>query len=142
MTNYERIYYRQVEQTLDTLGLGRVKRAVGAFAISPHCSFGDCFVGLAYGEKDKLSRTKIQVDGKDRTIVDWVITSGPGAFRFDQLLRAVNMNELADKYRAGEQVPFDTEALVGQSLQIVVDKELDQKNPDLERNRVKSYLRA
>jgi hypothetical protein len=87
-------------------------------------------------------RTKIQVDGKDRTIVDWVITSGPGAFRFDQLLRAVNMNELADKYRAGEQVPFDTEALVGQSLQIVVDKELDQKNPDLERNRVKSYLRA
>lgn len=81
----------------------------------------------------------ITVDGKQYTRKAWVVVEGPGAFNFDQLLRAVGQVELADRYRAGEKVPFDTDTLVGQHLNVVVDTEIRDNQ---ERDVIKSYLRA
>ena len=59
------------------------------------------------------------------------------------------MDSLADKYRNGERVPFDTDSLVGQELQVVVENETYQpiddagnKQGDLQvRDRIKTFLK-
>jgi hypothetical protein len=68
---------------------------VGAFAISPHCSFGDCFVGLAYGEKDKLSLDyNKEVPGT--TMWD-VVTHGTGISQWEgQILSSLYEREDMD----------------------------------------------
>lgn len=81
----------------------------------------------------------ITVEGKQYTRKAWVVIEGPGAFNFDQLLRAIGQNQLADRYRAGEKVPFDTDTLKGQHLNVVVDTEIRDNQ---ERDNIKSYLKA
>ena len=53
----------------------------------------------------------------------YIVTEGPGSFNFDQLLRAVNMDELADQYADENQAgpAFDTDTLIGQELNVMVD---------------------
>ena len=81
----------------------------------------------------------ITVDGKQYTRKAYVVVEGPGAFNFDQLLRAVGQASLADRYRAGEKVPFDTDTLKGAHLNIIIDTEIRDNQ---ERDTIKGYLKA
>ena len=99
---------------------------------------------------------KIEIQAKDekgrpatKTRTAYLVTEGRGTASFDALLRACHMDSLADKYRNGERVPFDTDSLVGQELQVVVENETYQpiddagnKQGDLQvRDRIKTFLK-
>lgn len=77
---------------------------------------------------------------KPRPRTAHIPTSGAGAFNFDRLLRACNLAEDADAIkRPGSNHAFDTDKLVGQELQVVVDTEMYQGEA---RDRINGYLRA
>lgn len=109
------------------------------------------------GGKPKLwmvvPKFAVTVDGKERTRKAYVVTQGEGTYGFDQLLRACNMDALADQYKdpsVDPKPPFDTDVLIGQELNVVIDSEYYQKKdpagnpvgePEL-RDRIKTYLKA
>lgn len=82
----------------------------------------------------------VNVQGKDRTRKTWIVTQGPGSFNFDALLRACKMNDIADRIKQpNAQVPFDTDSLNGQALQVIIETEMYNGQP---RDKVKSFLPA
>ena len=89
-----------------------------------------CRTGISKEKKTPMIIPKFLVsyvsdDGKSGTKEReaWIVTEGPGSFNFDQLLRAVNMDELADQYADENQAgpAFDTDTLIGQELNVMVD---------------------
>lgn len=85
----------------------------------------------------------IQVgDGKPRMRKAWIVITGPGSYNFDQLLRACGFDTYADQYKDPSQAnpDFDTDNLIGQDLQVVMDRKLDDKGNA--RDEIKAYLRA
>lgn len=90
-----------------------------------------------------VPKFEINVDGKKpRVRQAFLVISGPGSFNFDQLLRACHFDELADKYKDPNVAnpDFDTDQLVGQELQVIIDSRLDEKN-NL-RDDIKGFLKA
>ena len=71
----------------------------------------------------------------------WIVIEGPGSFNFDQLLRAVNMDELADQYADENQEgpAFDTDTLIGQELNVIVDHD-DYKGSIVDK--INGYLKV
>lgn len=67
--------------------------------------------------------------------------SGAGAFGFAALLRACNMDELANAYQSKDAVkpPFDTDSLVGQELMVTVEAAMYNDQPT---DQIAGYLRA
>jgi hypothetical protein len=94
---------------------------------------------------------RAQADGKaaTKTRTAYLVIEGKGTAGFDSLLRACHMDELADKYRNGDRVPFDTDRLVGQEVLVVVDNEWYTPTDDLgnktgepeKRDRLKNFLK-
>lgn len=94
---------------------------------------------------------RVGADEKPRTRKAWLVTQGEGTFGFDQLLRAVNMDELADKFKdkSGPKPDFDSDSLIGQELQVVIDSQIYQPkdasgNPSGDsqlRDRIKTFLK-
>lgn len=80
----------------------------------------------------------VDYNGQTRTKRDWIVTTGKAAFKFDILLRACGFDELADKYKRKEQVPFDTDELVGQEYSVVIESDMYNGEPT---DRVKTYLK-
>lgn len=64
---------------------------------------------------------------QERPRKDWVVTEGPGSSKFDQLLRAIGMPDLADAYKNNTGEGFDTDTLLGQEVTVITDKSLDNK---------------
>lgn len=99
-----------------------------------------------------VPKFNVTVDGKDRARISYLVIQGPGSGGFDQLLRACHMDELADQYKDPGQPnpPFDTDTLINQELNVVIDTQLYQKldgsgNPVGEgekRDYIKTFLRA
>lgn len=81
----------------------------------------------------------LTVDGKERTRQAHLNTTGAAAFKFESLLRAVGMDDLANRYKAKEQIPFDTDTLIGHELNVVIDTEMYNNEP---RDAIKSFLKA
>jgi hypothetical protein len=65
----------------------------------------------------------VEVDGEVVSRDAFLLITGKGAFRFDELLRACRFDDIADRMRAGDDVPFDTDQLVGQRLQVTIENE-------------------
>lgn len=88
-----------------------------------------------------VPKVEIDYQGKTRTRLAFVVTSGEGSFGFDQLLRACGFDELADQYRDPSQPnpDFDTDSLVGQEVQVVIDQQL--YNNEM-RDSIKSWLKS
>lgn len=78
-------------------------------------------------------------DGKTRPRTAYVATTGEGAWNYDQLLRACHMDKLADQYKAGEEIPFDTDSLLEQELNLAFDHQLYQGQT---RDQIIGYLKA
>lgn len=84
---------------------------------------------------------KVQSEGKEITRKAWPMTSGAGAFGFDQLLRACGFDAVAEQIKTpGSGVQFDSDELVGKEIQVRVDNELDDNNQV--RDTIKGYLKA
>lgn len=108
-----------------------------------------CDVGKSKAGNQKIMpKFKIMVDGHERTRTAHLVISGEGSMGLDQLLRAVHMNDLADAYRDPTINPkpgLDTDTLVGQELQVVVEENLykpDGGGPEQKRDQITGYLRA
>lgn len=68
-------------------------------------------------------RAPRKADGEERDVSRraWLATAGKGTFGFDQLLRCVGMSDVADAIKANPKgVSFDTDALVGKEVTVVV----------------------
>lgn len=61
-------------------------------------------------------------DGKIFHRKTWIVTSGAGAGNFEQLLRACNLEDVADSLRTSK-APFNTDVLVGQQVNVIMDNE-------------------
>ena len=85
---------------------------------------------------------KVQVNGKDRTRKSYLVIEGPGAWNFDQLLRACHMVELADKYRDPSVQPkpaLNTDVLLNQKLNVVIEEEMYNNQ---KRDKISGFLAA
>lgn len=82
----------------------------------------------------------VKVGDKERTRKAYIVIQGKGAWNFDQLLRAVGMGALADAYRdpSAAKPQFDTDSLVGQELNVVVEEEIYNGQ---KRDRINGYLK-
>lgn len=86
----------------------------------------------------------IDVEGKPRKRNSYLVITGEGAYGFSQLLRACHFDDLAAKYGdrstpLGEKPPFNTDDLIGQELQVVIDTQIYNGE---KRDTIKNYLRA
>lgn len=66
---------------------------------------------------------EITSGGGTRKKRSYLVITGQGAYGFDSLLRSVGFTEQADKMKAGEKVPFDTDDLIGLSCNLQMDQE-------------------
>lgn len=82
---------------------------------------------------------KVTVGGKERTRRAYIVIAGPGSFNFDQLLRAVGEDAVADQVKANPGLPVDTDLFVNKEVQLVIESEVYQNQL---RDRIRSYLRA
>lgn len=60
----------------------------------------------------------------------FLVITGEGAYGFDQLLRSAGFADIADKYRdpsVSPKPPFDTDALIGRSVQVVIETQMYDK---------------
>lgn len=80
----------------------------------------------------------VDVNGKNKRRSAHLVITGESAFGFEQLLRATHFDDVANSLKSGG-VPFDTDQLKGQELQVVVDS--DTYNGQLT-DRIKSFLPA
>ncbi len=100
-----------------------------------------------------VPKFEITVDGADkpRTRTAYLPVEGAGTYGFDQLLRACHFDDLADQYKDPSQPnpDFDTDQLIGQELQVVIDSEIYQPtdgagNPQGEprlQDKIKTFLK-
>jgi hypothetical protein len=93
-----------------------------------------------------VPKFEVEVPGSDkpRTRQAYLVITGEGAYGFDQLLRACGFDEIADKIKAPavdgvEKPAFDTDELIGQELNLVI--EADSYQGQL-RDKIKSFLKA
>jgi hypothetical protein len=97
------------------------------------------------GNAKIMPKFELTVDGKKRTRTAHLVVSGEGSMGFDQLLRACHMADLADIYRdksATNKPPFDTDTLIGQELQVVIEEQLYKPDtgPEQKRDQIVGFL--
>lgn len=101
---------------------------------------GPIEVGSSKANNPKLIiKFGVDVNGKQRPRTVHQVITGAGAFGFAQLLRACKFGDVADQLQRGEDVPFDTDKLIGQRLNVVVES--DTWNGNLT-DKIVSYLPA
>jgi hypothetical protein len=86
----------------------------------------------------------IEVEGKIMKRKGYLVITGEGAGGFSQLLRACHFDDLAAKYAdksiaLADKPDFNTDDLVGQELNVVVDHQLYNGTM---RDYLKAYLKA
>ena len=62
-------------------------------------------------------------DGKKFHRKAYLVVEGAGAGGFEQLLRACHLDSVADALRASGPQPFDTDVLVGQEVNVILNNE-------------------
>lgn len=92
------------------------------------------------GNQMVVAKQELQVNGKPKIRTSYLVVTGPGSGQFDQLLRACHMDDLADQFKAGEQVPFDTDSLLGQAVMVRIEADTDDSGNI--RDQIRGYMRA
>jgi len=84
---------------------------------------------------------EVDVMGETRTRQAYLVTEGPGAYGFGQLLRACGFADLAEQYEDPEQgnPEFDTDELIGSMLSVVIEENIYE---DQKRDQITTYLKA
>jgi hypothetical protein len=91
------------------------------------------------GNQMIVPKVEFNAGGQRRVRNDYVVVTGKGAFKFDQLLRATGFEGVADALRDGSGSSFDTDELIG--VEVNVQIEADTYNGEL-RDKVAGYLKA
>lgn len=89
------------------------------------------------GNMMAVPKFSINVDGKARTRQAYLVVSGAGAFNFQALLKAAGFSDVAERLKAGEKVPFDTDSLVNQEVMVVIEPDEYNGQPS---DKIKTYL--
>lgn len=84
-------------------------------------------------------KADIEVDGTSRTRTFWLTFRGKGAYNFEALLRACGFNQEADDFKSGKGSSFDTDALVGQRVNFVIENDTYNGNPT---DKIKTFMKA
>lgn len=82
--------------------------------------------------------SEVDYNGQTRKKKDWIVTSGKAAYKFENFLRAVGMDEAADKLRAKERFPIDTDNFLGATYNVVVEADTYNGEPT---DRISKYLK-
>lgn len=90
-----------------------------------------------------VPKFEIDVNGKQRSRNAYLVITGEGAYSFEQLLRACKFEEIADAYKNPDvpNPPFDTDSLIGQELNLVIDADI-RKDTNEPSDKIKAYLKA
>src|SRR6266571_4373841 len=94
--------------------------------------------GSKQGNQKIMPKFKVSVDGHDRTRTSHLVISGEGSMGLDQLLRAVHLEKLAEAYRdptVTPKPPLDTDSLIQQELQVVIEENLYKPDGGAEQKR-------
>jgi hypothetical protein len=87
-----------------------------------------------------VGQVGVTVGDKVKNRIVNLVLEGPGAFSFDQLLRACHLDEIADHLKdPNADHSFDTDVLVGQKFHVVVEEQIYNGN---KQDQIKTYLRA
>lgn len=84
----------------------------------------------------------VDVNGKTKSRSTYLVIEGKGTWGFDQFLRAVHLDSLADQYKdpnVSPKPPFDTDTLIGQELMVNIDSDIYKGTV---RDRIVGFLRA
>lgn len=84
-------------------------------------------------------KADIEVDGSNRTRTFWLTFKGKGAYNFEALLRACSLDKQADDFKNGTGADFDTDMLVGQQVNFVIEH--DTYNGNLT-DKVKTFTKV
>lgn len=68
-----------------------------------------------------------------------MVISGKGAFNYESFMRACHFGDYIDQVKAGNKVGFDTDQLVGQKLNVVIEADMYNGQPS---DKIKSFLPA
>lgn len=101
-----------------------------------------CDAGTSGKGNPKIVPTfEVEVDGEVKSREAHIVTSGPGAFTFSQLLRACGLDGLANQYEDKSQPnpPFNTDELIGSVLSVVIDENMYEGQ---KRDQITAYLKA
>lgn len=95
----------------------------------------------ASGNPMIVAKFNVMVEGIERPRLAHLVITGEGAYGFDQLLRATGFEEQADAYKSkdGDKPDFDTDDLIGQELNVVIESDTWQGQL---RDKIRSYLKA
>ncbi len=83
--------------------------------------------------------SEVNYNGQTRKKKDWIVTSGKAAYKFENFLRAIGMDEAADKLRAGERFPIDTDTFLGATYNVIVEGDTYNGEPT---DRIQKYLKV
>lgn len=76
---------------------------------------------------------------KVRTRQAYLVITGDGAFNFEQLLRACHFDDVANALKSGAGPSFDTDELLGQEVNLVIESDVYNGNPT---DKITAYLKA
>lgn len=97
------------------------------------------------GKPMVVPEMEITVDGKNRKRKAYLVISGPGAYGFEQLLRACHFEAYADTLKdpTAPKAGFDTDQFINQQLQVVVEEEIrsDEGHQGEVSDRIKTFLK-
>jgi hypothetical protein len=103
--------------------------------------------GLIVAVEDKPSKkgnpmltvtVAMEIDGQKYELRGYHVYTGKAAYGYENLLRACRYDDVADALKRGERLPFNTDDLLQQPVQVVVEVQPDDNgNP---RKQIKQYL--
>jgi hypothetical protein len=96
-------------------------------------------VSKSAGNPMIVPKFEVTVGDKTRTRQAYLVITGEGAYGFDQLLRCTGFESVADEIKSGAKPPFDTDDLIGQELNVVIDSDTYQGQI---RDKIRSFLPA
>lgn len=103
------------------------------------------FKTSAKGKPMVVPELEITVEGKARKRKAYLVISGPGAYGFEQILRACHFDAYADTLKdpTAPKSGFDTDQLVNQQLQVVIESEVrnDEGHVGELSDRIKTFLK-
>ena len=92
------------------------------------------------GKPKAIIHLEVDVNGKPRKKEAHLPVTGKGAYQFANMLRASGFAEDADRFSKPGGGSFDTDKLIGQKINIVIEQGMDQN--EQMRDNIKSFLKA
>lgn len=94
------------------------------------------------GQRKVFLSSTLMVNGEPKNKTYSIMLEGKGAFMWERLLRATGFSDVANRLSNGERVPFDSDQLIGQSVQFVIEQRPSYNDPNKIEDTVVNFLPA